>query len=107
MVGHDVMSPPLKDVRVNRANKVTELHSALTKELNWFTEMWTEERTAFLEAQGKVIELQERVNRQDIVIRAFEDTISDLRKEVASLTKPRKRPKRHSPHYKKTSSGKL
>ena len=103
MVGIDVMSPPLKVP--SRRTRTTE--EQILEKLNWFTEMWTEERTAFLEAQGKVIELQERVNRQDIVIRAFEDTISDLRKEVASLTKPRKRPKRHSPHYKKTSSGKL
>ena len=101
MIGTDVMSPPLK-VPSHRTGTTED---RILEKLNWFTEMWTEERTAFLEAQGKVTELQERVNHQDIVIRALEDTISDLRKEVASLTKPRKRPKRHSPHYKKTSSG--
>ena len=98
MVGIDVMSPPLKVPRRNTG--VTE--QQVLEKLNWFTEMWHKERTSSLDAQGMVIELQERVNRQDDMIRALEDTVADLRKEVAGLTKPRKNPKRQSKNYKKT-----
>lgn len=100
MVGIDVMSPPLK-VPSRRTGTTEE---QILEKLNWFTDMWVEERTAFLEAQGKVTELQERVDHQDHMIRTLEDTIADLRKEVASLTKPRKNPKRQSKNYKKASA---
>ncbi len=104
MVGIDVMSPPMKPVTSKASYKNEEaLNKALTKELNWFTQMWNEERTAYLEARGQVSELLERVNRQDGTIRALEDTVSDLREVVAELTKPRRKPKRQSKNYKKTS----
>ena len=105
MISKDVMSPPIKAVTRKVPYRDEEvLNEALTKELNWFTNMWNEERTAYLEAQGQVTDLLERVNRQDLTISALEDTVSDLREVVAELSKPRKRPKRQSKNYKKTSS---
>ena len=100
MVGVDVMNPPLKVPR--RRTGTTE--EQVLEKLNWFTEMWAEERTSFLEAREEVAELQERVDRQDHMIRSLEDTIADLRKEVAGLTKPRRNPRRQSKNYKKTSA---
>ena len=105
MVGNDVMSPPIKAVTRKALYRSEEvLNEALTKELNWFTDMWNAERTAYLQAQGQVTYLLERVNRQDVTISALEDTVSDLREVVSELTKPRKKPKRQSKNYKKTAS---
>ena len=106
MVGHDVMSPPLKAVRVNRANKVTELNSALTKELNWFTEMWNKERTAYLEAKGQVAFLAEHIKQLEQMVEEQSGIIDDLKKQVVELTKTHKKPKRQPSNYMKHKTSK-
>ena len=101
MIGNDVMSAPLRRKELSRADQITQLNNALTKELNWFTEMWNKERTAYLKARGQVTELAEYVRQLEQVVEGQSGIIDDLKKQVVELTKTHKKPKRQSSNYPK------
>lgn len=102
MVGNDVMSPPLR--KSGSADRIQALNSSLTRELNWFTEMWNEERTAYLTERGKNIELQDRIRELESTVSHYTNVVSDLKTDIHALTKSRKLAKRQKSNFKKTSS---
>ena len=105
MVGNDVMSAPLKRTEPSRADQITQLNSALTRELNWFTEMWNKERTSYLEAKGQALALAEHVKQLEQMVEGQEGVIADLKKQVVEFTKTHKKPKRQASNYPKRSKG--
>ena len=96
------MSPPLR--KVGGADRIDALNSSLTRELNWFSDMWNEERTAYLSERGKNIELQERVRELESTVSHYTNIVADLKTEIHALSKTRKLAKRQKSNYKKTSS---
>ena len=100
MVGNDVMSPPLR--KVGRADRIQALNSSLTRELNWFSDMWNEERTAHLSERGKNMELQERIKELESTVSHYTNIVTDLKTDIQVLSKSRKLAKRQKSNYKKT-----
>ena len=100
MVGNDVMSPPLR--KSGRTDRIQALNDSLTRELNWFSDMWNVERTAYLTERGKNIELQERVKELESTVSHYTNIVTDLKTDLQALTKTRRLPKRQQANYKKT-----
>ena len=101
MVGNDVMSPPLR--KSKGIDRIQELNNSLTRELNWFSAMWNEERTAYLSERGKNIELQEQIKELESTVSHYTNIVTDLKTDIQVLSKSRKLAKRHKPNYKKTT----
>ena len=104
MIGNDIMSPPLR--KVEGADRIDALNSSLTRELNWFSDMWNEERTAYLSERGKNIELEEKVRELESTVSHYTNVVADLKTEIQTLTKTRNLSKRQKSNYKKTAAQK-